>query len=235
MVIKKNKSQKLTAKIKKCCQATSKTRRCQREDGKIFTFPRRFSKETCLSQPVKGFTMRSSCAPFVNCKKQKGKMKSKKNTSKRKRKQKGGKKSKNMLGSKLEICSLDPVTGYQRDGYCSPRENDMGKHLVCARMTPEFLEYNKAQGNDLSSVVSEGEKWCLCESRWLEAFQNKKAPPVIMKATSDFTNSEIQDKIKLASSINKKNINKKNTNKKNTNKKNKTKNKKRKEKRKIKI
>lgn len=197
MSLRKSKSQKLTAKIKKCCQANRKTRRCQREDGKIFTFPRRFSKDTCLSQPVKGFTMRSSCAPFVNCKKQTGKMKSKKNTSKRKRKQKGGKKSKNMLGSKLEICSLDPVTGYQRDGYCSPRENDMGKHLVCARMTPEFLEYTKSQGNDLSSVVSEGEKWCLCESRWLEAYQNKKAPPVIMNATSKFTDPKIQKKIKL--------------------------------------
>ena len=200
MSLRKNKSQKLSAKINSCCQATSKTRRCQREDGKIFTFPRRFSKETCLSQPVKGFTMRSSCAPFVNCKKQTGKMKSKKNTSKRKRKQKGGKKSKNMLGSNLEICSLNPVTGYQRDGYCSPRENDMGKHLVCARMTPEFLEFTKSQGNDLSSVVSKGEKWCLCESRWLEAYRDGRAPPVIMNATSELTNSEIKDKIRLDSS-----------------------------------
>ena len=108
-----------------------------------------------------------------------------------------------MLGKPLQVCSLNPLTGYQRDGYCSPLDNDMGKHLVCAKMTPKFLKYTKSQGNDLSSVVKKGEKWCLCESRWLEAYQNKKAPPVILEATSKFTDPKIQKKINLATFANK--------------------------------
>ena len=183
-----------------CCQIKNTNKKCVRDDGKVFSFPRRFSKKKCLSQPVRGYSMKSSCAPFVNCKKIKQKKENKKHKLKKKKSQKrkqkaGGKK--NMLGSSLQICSLNPVTGYYRDGYCHSQIDDSGKHLVCATMTPKFLKYTKSQGNDLSRVVKKGDNWCLCESRWLEAYGAEKAPPVVMKATSELTDSKIQKKIRL--------------------------------------
>ena len=189
--------------VKKCCQANQKTKKCVREDGKEFTFPRRFSKEQCLTQPIRGYSMTSSCAPFINCSR-KLKKKSQKSNKKRKIKQsnkklKGGAKSKNILGTPLQICSTEPLTGYNRQGSCEYILGDSGKHLVCAKMTKKFLDYTKEQGNDLSSVVKVGQNWCLCESRWLEAYKAEKAPPVVMEATSDLTDSEIQKKIKLSS------------------------------------
>ena len=42
-------------------------RRCKRKDGKIFALPRRFTKKRC--KKIRGFTMRSSCAPYKYCKK----------------------------------------------------------------------------------------------------------------------------------------------------------------------
>ena len=51
-----------------CCSHNNKTKKCLRKDGKIFNFPRRFSKKKCKKGPIKGFTMRSSCAPYNYCK-----------------------------------------------------------------------------------------------------------------------------------------------------------------------
>lgn len=62
-----------------CCLSTSKTKKCVREsDQKTFTFPRKFSKEECLRGPIKGFTMRASCAPYLDCQQRKKSQKKKK-------------------------------------------------------------------------------------------------------------------------------------------------------------
>lgn len=89
----------------------------------------------------------------------------------------------NLLGTELQICSVDPMTGYYRDGYCKPYNDDYGKHLVCATMDKEFLDYTASVGNNLRSVVHEGENWCLCEDRWLQAFVAGYAPVVVPEAT----------------------------------------------------
>ena len=99
---------------------------------------------------------------------------------------------KNVLGSKLEVCSLQPMTGFYRNGCCETDENDMGLHTVCAEMTNEFLEFSKSVGNDLSTPRPEfdfrglvqGDLWCLCASRWQQAFESGKAPKVKMSSTN---------------------------------------------------
>ena len=102
---------------------------------------------------------------------------------------------KNILNKKLEVCSLNPITGYNRDGFCRPDETDFGKHLVCAEMNKAFLDFTERMGNDLRSVVKEGQKWCLCEDRYYEAYLNKKAPVVIKHSTHKNIKSEIKNSI----------------------------------------
>ena len=95
----------------------------------------------------------------------------------------------NLDGQKLESCSGDPLTGYFRDGLCSTGEEDTGRHVVCAKMTGEFLEYTRSQGNDLVTPragfpgLSPGQRWCVCASRWREAHEAGVAPPVVVAAT----------------------------------------------------
>ena len=104
-------------------------------------------------------------------------------------------KPKNVLGGELESCCFEPLTGYFRDGYCRTDYSDRGTHTVCAIMTDEFLEYTKSQGNDLSTPFPEfnfpglksGDKWCLCASRWLEAYYAGAAPKVNLAATHEKT------------------------------------------------
>ena len=99
---------------------------------------------------------------------------------------------KNVLGSKLEVCSLQPMTGFYRNGCCETDENDMGLHTVCAEMTDEFLEFSKSVGNDLSTPRPEfdfrglvqGDLWCLCASRWQQAFESGQAPNVRLSSTN---------------------------------------------------
>jgi uncharacterized protein (DUF2237 family) len=55
----------------------------------------------------------------------------------------------NVLGTALVPCSYDPLTGYFRDGCCKTDETDRGSHLICARVTAEFLAFSTARGNDL--------------------------------------------------------------------------------------
>ena len=64
------KTSKKTSK-KLCCKSTEKDKKCIRKsDQKEFDIEkRRFSKKTCLTKPIKGFTMKSSCAPYKDCKK----------------------------------------------------------------------------------------------------------------------------------------------------------------------
>ena len=56
-------------KIKDCCDKTLKNKKglcVRKKDNKTFKLPRRFAREKCL-KGVRGFTMKSSCAPFKNC------------------------------------------------------------------------------------------------------------------------------------------------------------------------
>jgi uncharacterized protein (DUF2237 family) len=97
----------------------------------------------------------------------------------------------NVLGGPLVPCSLDPVTGWLRDGCCSADPADAGRHHVCAVMTAEFLAFTLRAGNDLVTPRPEfgfpglkpGDRWCLCTSRWEEARRSGFAPPVVLEAT----------------------------------------------------
>ena len=97
----------------------------------------------------------------------------------------------NVLGTELELCCLDPLTGFLRDGNCSTGPQDLGSHTVCARVDEAFLEYSLTAGNDLITPMPEygfpglkpGDKWCLCASRWLQAYEAGCAPAVYLRAT----------------------------------------------------
>ena len=99
----------------------------------------------------------------------------------------------NVLGEPLQPCSLDPVTGFYRDGCCNTGYEDVGIHVVCARMTREYLAFSKKHGNDLSTPVPDtgfaglkpGDRWCLCVGRWKEALDAGVAPQVVLAATHE--------------------------------------------------
>jgi uncharacterized protein len=98
---------------------------------------------------------------------------------------------KNVLGSELQTCCTDPMTGFFRTGVCVTGPQDRGTHVICARLTAEFLTFTKSQGNDLSTPnpaynfpgLNPGDCWCLCANRWREALQAGVAPPVNLAAT----------------------------------------------------
>jgi len=102
---------------------------------------------------------------------------------------------KNVFGEPLQICCTKPMTGYFRDGLCRTISEDRGTHTVCAIMTNDFLAFSALQGNDLITPMpyyefpglKEGDKWCLCASRWVEAEKAGKAPKVILEATHEKT------------------------------------------------
>ena len=91
---------------------------------------------------------------------------------------------KNINNKTLKTCSLKPMTGFNRDSYCRPIIGDYGSHLVCAKMDKKFLNYTAKKGNNLYGVVKPGDKWCLCQDRYYEAYKAKKAPKVIENASS---------------------------------------------------
>ena len=97
---------------------------------------------------------------------------------------------KNINDGPIEQCSTVPMTGFYRDGYCRTGSNDLGTHTVCTEMNKEFLDYTKSKGNDLYSVVEPGDKWCLCEYRWNEAYKDGNAPKVIESATNKRTDQK---------------------------------------------
>jgi len=98
---------------------------------------------------------------------------------------------KNVLGTELEDCSHDPLTGFYRTGCCETGAEDVGVHIVCAQMTQQFLEFSVSRGNDLVTPIpaygfpglKPGDRWCLCVMRWQEALEAGVAPPVLLKAT----------------------------------------------------
>ena len=97
----------------------------------------------------------------------------------------------NVLGGTLQLCSSAPVTGFFRDGHCNTCVEDQGSHTVCAVMTAEFLAFSKYVGNDLSTSrpengfigLKDGDSWCLCASRFLQAHDEGCAPKVNLVAT----------------------------------------------------
>jgi uncharacterized protein (DUF2237 family) len=99
----------------------------------------------------------------------------------------------NVLGSALVPCSYDPLTGYYRDGCCNTDDHDRGSHVVCAKVTQEFLDFSLARGNDLVTPRPEhrfvglqaGDRWCLCAMRWKEALEAGVAPPVVLECTHE--------------------------------------------------
>jgi uncharacterized protein len=100
---------------------------------------------------------------------------------------------KNVLGGPLAICSRDPLTGFYRDGCCTTGAEDYGTHVVCARVTAEFLAFSLSRGNDLITPrpdyrfpgLKPGDGWCLCVSRWKEAYDAGVAPPLRLEATHE--------------------------------------------------
>lgn len=98
---------------------------------------------------------------------------------------------KNVLGTALSACCFEPKTGFYRDGFCKTGKEDSGTHVVCAIMSKEFLTFTKTMGNDLSTPIphwnfpglKEGDKWCLCITRWLQAEKAGKAPKIVLEAT----------------------------------------------------
>ena len=105
----------------------------------------------------------------------------------------GNSPARNVEGGELEPCGLDPLTGFYRDGYCHTGPDDFGSHTVAAVVTAEFLAHQRATGNDLSTPHPEfgfagllpGDRWCVCASRWLDAYESGAASPVVLAATHE--------------------------------------------------
>jgi uncharacterized protein len=101
-------------------------------------------------------------------------------------------KEKNVLGGPLQACSFAPLTGFFRDGCCATHGESGVSHLICVKVTAEFLAFSKARGNDLTTPRPEmrfrglhaGDRWCLHALRWIEAWKAGKAPGVVLSATN---------------------------------------------------
>lgn len=99
----------------------------------------------------------------------------------------------NVLGSDIEMCGLDPVTGWMRDGSCNTDVRDRGSHTICAVMTVGFLEHQRNIGNDLVSPMPQyhfpglvpGDRWCVTALNWLRAHHDGAAAPVVLASTNE--------------------------------------------------
>jgi len=104
-----------------------------------------------------------------------------------------GMQARNVLGTELLPCSYDPLTGWLRDGCCHTDAQDAGSHVICARMTVEFLNQQFERGNDLITPRPEyrfkglkpGDRWCVCAGRWLEAHRAGVAPRIVLASTHE--------------------------------------------------
>lgn len=122
------------------------------------------------------------------------------------------KKSYNLLNKTLQTCSLNPLTGFFRDGCCTSSKRDIGEHFVCAKLTDDFLKFSLSKGNDLITPkpqynfpgLVEGDSWCLCTSRWIEALNNGVAPKIYFLSTNKLVLKKIKIEIlkKFALDIN---------------------------------
>ena len=99
--------------------------------------------------------------------------------------------ARNVYGELLQGCSLDPVTGWYRDGTCQTDPSDLGSHTICAVMTAEFLEHQRSIGNDLVTPAPQyrfpglrpGDRWCVTAANWLRAHRDGAAAPVVLAST----------------------------------------------------
>ncbi len=99
----------------------------------------------------------------------------------------------NVMGTELELCSLEPLTGFYRDGYANTGPDDLGSHTVCVVVTTEFLEHQQAIGNDLSTPAPQygfpgltaGDRWAVCAGRWLQSYSAGVSSPVLFRATNE--------------------------------------------------
>ena len=99
----------------------------------------------------------------------------------------------NVLGGSLEVCSLEPLTGFYRDGYTNTGPDDVGSHTVCSVVTADFLAHQALIGNDLSTPMPQygfpglqpGDQWGVCAGRWLQSFEAGVAAPVVLRATNE--------------------------------------------------
>jgi uncharacterized protein (DUF2237 family) len=97
----------------------------------------------------------------------------------------------NVLGSDLELCGVDPVTGFFRDGSCNTDDRDHGSHTICAVMTREFLDHQSGIGNDLTTAMPQyrfpglvpGDRWCVTALNWQRANNDGAAAPVVLAST----------------------------------------------------
>jgi len=100
--------------------------------------------------------------------------------------------ARNILGGELQPCSMDPVTGFFRDGCCNTGSGDIGVHTVCVVVNAAFLAFSLDRGNDLSTPqpqlgfagLKPGDRWCLCAARWQEALEAGEAPDVVLESTN---------------------------------------------------
>lgn len=101
--------------------------------------------------------------------------------------------ARNVLGGALEPCSEDPLTGFYRDGCCHTGPEDLGSHTICAVVSEEFLEFQRAIGNDLSTPRPEfnfpglqaGDRWCVTAGNWLMAHEAGVGAFVVLAATHE--------------------------------------------------
>ncbi|MBO0681119.1 DUF2237 domain-containing protein [Mycolicibacterium sp. S2-37] len=101
----------------------------------------------------------------------------------------------NVLGGPLQECGTDPLTGFYRDGCCSTGPEDLGRHVICAVVSAEFLDHQRSIGNDLSTPRPEyrfpglnpGDRWCVTALNWLRAHADGAAAPVVLAATHERT------------------------------------------------
>ncbi|MGH2910493.1 MAG: DUF2237 family protein [Solirubrobacteraceae bacterium] len=99
----------------------------------------------------------------------------------------------NVLGTELEPCGTDPVTGFFRDGCCRTGPEDIGSHTICAVMTAEFLAHQRVIGNDLQTPVEmygfpglqPGDRWCVTAANWLRAHLDGAAAYVVLASTHE--------------------------------------------------
>ena len=99
--------------------------------------------------------------------------------------------AKNVLGTPLKSCSMEPITGFYRDGCCNTGMDDMGLHTICTKVTAEFLAYSKSAGNDLSTPnpsfgfpgLRPGDQWCVCVTRWKQAYEDGVIAPVYLEGS----------------------------------------------------
>ena len=101
--------------------------------------------------------------------------------------------ARNVLGTPLEPCGTEPLTGFYRDGCCTTGPQDVGSHTICAVVTAEFLAHQSAIGNDLQTPMPRfgfpglvpGDRWCVTARNWLRAYVDGAAAFVVLASTHE--------------------------------------------------